>query len=349
MPTTILTPYMSMALPVPLVETSPYQGAVDLNSALSIADAHDHTAGKGLQIQTSAINLNADLSFNNTNATTIRAVKLATQASTLIGLSDTSCIYAVGGNLWWNSGNGAPLQLTLGAALNLSSTGSITGLSGTAAALSFSSSTNIFTFTQASNVNAGIVAGSVSLSSSTASANTITLQSPGSLAAGYSITLPAALPAAVSKLRIDAAGNLTTLSIYGPQISASSGTFNSTNLAFTQVTNLSVTIQTTGRPVVVFLQPDSSGNGSYIGCSSGSNSSARIDVQIKRGTSVVYYSTPILSTSTVTGFINFVAPGTIHMLDTPAAGSSTYTVQFANANPGSSVLAAYCVLVAYEV
>lgn len=50
----------------------------------------------------------------------------------------------------------------------------------------------------------------------------------------------------------------------GQQISSSSGAFSTTSASYVQVTNLSVTVTVTGRPVMVAIQPDGSGNGSFI-------------------------------------------------------------------------------------
>jgi hypothetical protein len=51
----------------------------------------------------------------------------------------------------------------------------------------------------------------------------------------------------------------------GQQISASSDTFSTGSATYVAVTNLSVSITTTGRPVILFLQPDGSANLSLFG------------------------------------------------------------------------------------
>ena len=58
-------------------------------------------------------------------------------------------------------------------------------------------------------------------------------------------------------LKMDGNGDLTAFAgAKGVQISSSSSTFSTTSLSPTDVTNLSVTITTTGRPVLLMLQPD---------------------------------------------------------------------------------------------
>lgn len=130
--------------------------------------------------------------------------------------------------------------------------------------------------------------------------NAVTMQSPVGLAAAYTVTLFSALPGsnlpvlisdsgvltaaelshthiagdAVTAAKI-AAGAVTTAKIedgavtdikrsalnYG--VSSSCGSFTSASTSFVDITNLSVTITTIGRPVFIALIPD--GSGAYAG------------------------------------------------------------------------------------
>jgi hypothetical protein len=102
------------------------------------------------------------------------------------------------------------------------------------------------------------------------------------------------------------------------QISSSSGTFTTTSPSFTDVTNLSVTITTTGRPV-------------YLGVMSDGDSTSRgailrgiCSLRIMRGASDIAYmqTWPTSSIPLTTSMVSH--------LDVPSAGTYTYKIQVTN-------------------
>src|SRR5574337_1386686 len=110
----------NMSLPIPTVGVDPGPDyANNLNSALTIVDAHDHTSGSGVKITPSAININSDLSLNGFNLTAIKETVFNSQAAVLSG---TNFLSFVGGNLYVNDGAGNQIQITSG--------GSVVGASG---------------------------------------------------------------------------------------------------------------------------------------------------------------------------------------------------------------------------
>ena len=108
---------MNLTLPTVGVTPDP-DWASNLNTAIERIDEHDHTTGNGKQVPTAGIDLDADLSFNSVNATDLRSAKLNNNVSTLPN-TDVRCVYATGGNLYYNNNSGTAVQLTNGANLNV--------------------------------------------------------------------------------------------------------------------------------------------------------------------------------------------------------------------------------------
>ena len=128
----------------------------------------------------------------------------------------------------------------------------------------------------------------------------------------------------------------TPLSAGGFAVSASSSTFSTTNTAMTQVTNLSVGLTTTGRPVEVELLSDGATAG-YLG-------TAANDTCIFE----------ILSGSTVIALVGLgpvaleIPPSSLRAIDYPAAGNQTYYVKAEVISSGTCYVE-YAVLVAHEL
>lgn len=153
---------------------------------------------------------------------------------------------------------------------------------------------------------------------------------------------------AVTQAKLAARATGTSVAAGGVAISASSGPFDTTSATYVAVTNLSVTITTTGRPVMVMLVPDPAlVNTSSIGIIR-SGSSAQGSFQISRGGSPI--AQVDLSNDNGSGSIasNRIPPGAMRTLDVIAAGTYTYTVE-ALAGSGSTAQVRHCDLVAYEL
>lgn len=135
----------------------------------------------------------------------------------------------------------------------------------------------------------------------------------------------------------------------GQQVSSSSNGFFTANSSYTDVTNLTVTITTFGRPVFLGLISDGSSNGSLIGC------------DINSGTACVARGNFVRAASTEIGDFGFeVAPASsgnvIYYMgsfpwtvDTVAAGTYTYKVQVKVIGSTSHVDVWYMKLVAFEL
>lgn len=367
----------NMALPVPVVGTDPGPDyAYDLNSCLTLIDQHDHSPGFGVQITPSGMNINADLVINSHNLTLIRSARYAAQGSPLALAADLNCSYVSGVDLYYNDGNGNQVRLTQGGSV-AGSTGSISGLSSPASA-SYVALSATFVWQSAANTPASLDAGSIILRNITANSNGITMNPPNALASNYSLTWMAALPGSTSFMGIDTSGNisayasvsggltgtnLAAATITSTQIAANgiaysnlpvantasssaSGGFTTSSTSFVQPTNLSRSITTSGRPVLVMVQPDgvSSSCGFEV---DGAGSVAIGYVSVSRGASVLGIST---ISSSVTGSPSItVPPSSIIAFDTPASGTYTYTIKIRVDNAAYTMAANNMRLVVMEL
>lgn len=360
----VITPNMNLIQPA-IGNTPSPTWASDLNADMSSIDSHDHSSGKGVSITPDGINISADLPFNSNNATLLRSARFATQTVPLALGSDLICAYAVGtaGDLYWNDNNGNQIQITASGGI-AGSPGSIANLTSPAAA-TWVSADATFVWTRASNVAANMDAGTLIVrypgSYPAPSGNYIAIQAPTTLSSGYAITLPA-LPGSQSFLTIDASGNLvapssflggitrTNLAPVGQQISSSSGAYSSTNASFTDVTNLSITLTTSGRPVWVGLIPDGGSTGAGIEVLEGVGSSSTIGyIKILRDATIVGISVVQNSVSPSASYGLVVPPGSVWSIDPVSAGTYTYKIQARVADGTDTVRVTQVKLVAYEL
>lgn len=136
-------------------------------------------------------------------------------------------------------------------------------------------------------------------------------------------------PIAIAQLRPTG----TSVGVAGVALSASSGVFSTTSATPVDVTNCSVTLTTTGRPVWVGLTYDGSGNGASV-----SNTTNTSTLVILRGATTVFNAS----------LNGLVGPAPVQTYDFPAAGTYTYKVQISTqaASTGSVIR---CRLLAYEL
>jgi len=114
-------PNMSFQNPIPGEETGPNY-ANEISAALTKIGAHGHTGAPndGVNIVSAAININADLPFNQNNINSARSIRFLSQSSTLSGSGDVDNVYVVNGDLWYNNGSGTAIKITNGSSLNTS-------------------------------------------------------------------------------------------------------------------------------------------------------------------------------------------------------------------------------------
>lgn len=199
----LATPNMNLPVPVVGEEAGP-EYATDINSCMTVLDAHNHAPGSGLQIDPTGLNINADLPMASNNLTQIRTSRYTSQSAALALATDLSCLYSVNGDMYWNDGLGNQVRLTQNGSV-VGASGSITGLVSPATA-SYVAGTTTFVWESDSNVPANMDCGAVILRKIAASSSGITLRPPTAIASDYEIVLPA-LPAANSFMTIDSSGN----------------------------------------------------------------------------------------------------------------------------------------------
>lgn len=112
-----------------------------------------------------------------------------------------------------------------------------------------------------------------------------------------------------------------TVSTRNYVVSASSGGYTTTSTSYSDVTNLSCTITTTGNPVMVFIQPtaDDSLAGSYFRFSGAAVNYGMITVL--RDSTILFYGSIDVSSS------DNQIPPMLFKFDVPSAGTYTYKAQ----------------------
>lgn len=185
----------------------------------------------------------------------------------------------------------------------------------------------------ASNIAAATITGSnvaaATLTGSNIAASTITSTN---MAANSIVTT------AITDLNVTRAKMVAV----GQQVSTSCGNYT-VGASFATITNLSVTITTTGRPVMIFLQSDGTDLGSSVSPFQLLNATAVLRLKYVRG-------------STDIAFTNINAPsgatqhtqGNFLFMDVPAAGTYTYVAQ-ARRTTTDSITINNLSLVAYEL
>lgn len=117
----------------------------------------------------------------------------------------------------------------------------------------------------------------------------------------------------------------TTAPVQGVAQSTSSGSFTTASASFVDVTNLSVTLTTRGRPVFVAIVHDGSASNALVGVDENSGVTANERIAIVRASTTISLFT--LLASGATGAMNFRTLGSMFTIDLVAAGTYTYKVQ----------------------
>jgi hypothetical protein len=184
------TTNMSLNEPSVGVTTGP-DWATQVNENFETIDTHDHTSGKGVQLTPSALNINADLEFNQNSATELKNVIFD---SSVTAATTSYSVYQSGGNLYWRNGSGTAVQITSGSGINTSG-GSISGMTGNAQ-VQFSNVNNSYTFKFDSTLTDGIAKVVVSdlqlyfYNSGSATTRSVNLKYTGSGTGSNTLTVP---------------------------------------------------------------------------------------------------------------------------------------------------------------
>lgn len=211
-----------------------------IDADLSLVDAHDHSPGKGTLVPTSGIGINADLSFSSLYApTNLHRVQFASVTALASGANNQSIFVSSADNeLYWRSHAGNNVKMTVGSALNVSAfSGGIAGdYVSVAATEAFDDANKRYTFKDGAGNWARLASGESRIyPTGGTGAFYVGQAAPGGIAASYTMTWPAALPASTSLVQVDNTGAIT----------ASNATIGGTP-NFTGAVTMASTFQVTG-------------------------------------------------------------------------------------------------------
>lgn len=356
---TPVTPNVGFSLPTPdQYNQSPSWGQL-INQNFQLADQLLPTSDNPLTPDRFLIS--ADLDFRQFNAINLSSAQFTPLPSAAAALDS---IYFYAGEFWITDNAGNQVQITSNGTVS-SATGNISGLpsSPAGAGIAWNNSAGAFEFLGAGGtVRPTLKTGPVALydTASGPPAFAVMLKSPSALAASYSATFPAAPPATTLPVQMNNSGALSTGTItkaqqaaVGQQISASSGVVSTTSAVLTPITNLSVTISTTGRPIFVGLMPVA-GAAATIGANNSTSlatafgATFRVAVTGSVSDSILETSVTGIGAANAGGLGLSVSPSSVSGIYVAAAGTYTFTAQFAAAT-GSSALCHNAVLYAYEL
>lgn len=327
MPTTA-----NMSMVLPTEDASADVWDLLLNAALTLNDAHDHTTGKGVRVPSAGLNINADLAFGSFSITAMRALDFTPAAASTV-TSYSSALFANSddaNNLYYRNSSGVNVKITDGSTLNVSIVGGIGGdYSSISALLDYDDASDTYRFRQETSASVRQYA-KVSMADlvireydpagdASVPANTITIKSPDALAASYSITLPAAVPATRSVLMMAATG-ATEFRSGVTQIPASAA--HSTSASHT---NLNGNAWTLGNSIASVVYPLRVAVGDVITsislkCSKSSDATNTLQIVLGKSDGLSTFSAQ--ATFTATNAVD--APGTITL--TPSPAPTPYTV-----------------------
>jgi hypothetical protein len=202
----------NMGLEQPTVGGSSDTWGATLNDDIDIVDGHDHSAGKGVRIPVSALNINADIALQSFALTQAKSIAFSAVASSLVtALSRCLFVNSADNELYWKTSGGVLVQLTAGTSLNAALLGGITGAGYGAAGveINYNSGATLYNFLRAANHRAFIDCSDIRLFEGTAAiTNAVKIRSPAGLAASYDWIFPTALPAASRVLAISSGGQI---------------------------------------------------------------------------------------------------------------------------------------------
>lgn len=201
----------SMFLTIPTVGTTVGPDyALNVNADLSLIDSHDHSLGRGVQIQPSGININTDFSMNSNDLTNVGGITF-----TALGSNPTTIqhLYVSPGvetplteDLWFNDGNGNQVQITNNGLVNAT----IASLPGQ----SYAAGTFFWKQGAGSTTPANFDIGSITIRPNVAATTFgVRLTPPAGITSQYDIALPL-LPASQSIMTIDNSGTITTPDVW---------------------------------------------------------------------------------------------------------------------------------------
>ena len=199
----------TMGLQSPTISGDPGTWGTQLNANHPLIAAHDHTTGKGVPVPSAGIGINANLTMAGHALTNLKAAAFTAQASFTTAAS--LWVRSSDSALVWRSVSGTDFKLADSTGINLSLVGGIAGDYATASAsLYYDNTAEAYRFLEATplpNSWSYVKAGGVDIYQHASGISTfVRIISPAALAASYTITKPAALPASTQLQQITSGG-----------------------------------------------------------------------------------------------------------------------------------------------
>jgi len=223
------TPYMGIVLP-----TAGDAGAGswddDIDSAFEDRiDGHRHVSGEGRQIPSAGIGIDANLTFAGWIPTNVGAIGFAERIAAASPAIPNQSLWvnSVNDDLYFRSSGGTDNRLTAGGVLNVAIVGGIVGdYAASGAVFSYDDANKRYKAMRSSGPDywASVAMGDLELlEKASGISNKVTLKSPAALAASYTVTFPAAVPASTVAVQSSSAGVLTFSNTFTTLITASAG------------------------------------------------------------------------------------------------------------------------------
>lgn len=205
----------NMTITLPTKGGTESDWADDVIAALGVIDLHDHTTGKGVQIPSAGLAIDADLEMNDNVLT-----ELAGAEFTAVAASGTS---SRTNHLFVDSSDSNKVKFRNSAGtlkVWTDANGDLTGVSGDIGAdygtgdeaVEYDSGNDLYKFlsdSAPSDIWSGVSCGDLRIYEKAAVTNYVGLSSPGSLAGSYTLTFPAALPSNNSVMAVGSGGAVT--------------------------------------------------------------------------------------------------------------------------------------------
>lgn len=227
-----------------------------IDAALQNYDSHSHQPGHGLPINTAAIAIDSNLSFNTLAAEHL--ARITFDAVTALSSNNKSIFVNSSDNeLYWRNNSGTNVKLTSGSALNVAAfAGGIGGdYASVGAAVAFDDANDRYTFKQQGGVWARMASGEVRiLETGTSESLYVGLVCPAALAGSYAITFPLAAPASTRNVSIDSTGQLSFSDSHGDRTLTVSGADANANSNVSYTSAIGATT-TTGAATIVIAIP----------------------------------------------------------------------------------------------
>jgi hypothetical protein len=275
-----------------------------LNAALTLVDSHDHTAGKGVQVPSAGLKINADIawSFAGTSyaITGAKAIDFAPAAAA--GMTSYASALFVNSsdanNLYFRNESGTNVKITDGSTINVSIVGGIGGdYASISALVDYVDSSDTYRFRQQTATlvrqYAKMESADLALYEYLAAGATpvppraVTLKSPASLAAAYSLTMPAALPGAAALIQTSTVGVLSASNTLTANVTAPDFRF------------------TTARSLILPASASIDPNGTHTRLL-GASSSAQVGWTVAASANRIQWALPLESGITITGWTIYV-------------------------------------------